>query len=54
MKSDFQKDEQLITQLITDKQANIEKKVDTDVDIAYKGLEQVLKILAFETNGMNS
>ena len=54
MKSDFQKDEQLITQLISDKQADIEKKVDTDVDIAYEGLEQVLKILAFETSGMNS
>ena len=54
MKSDFQKDEQLITQLITDKQADIEKKMDTDVDIVYEGLEQVLKILAFETNRMNS
>ena len=28
--------------------------MDTDVDIAYKGLEQVLKLLAFEINGMNS
>ena len=50
----FQMDEKLIDQFIADKVEEITKDVDTDVDLAYKALEQLWKIMAFNNNGTTS
>ena len=41
----------LISTLITEKKADIEQNVNTDVDLAYKVLEQLWNTMAFKNNG---
>ena len=47
-------DEKLIDQFISDKVAEINEEVHTDVELAYKALEQLWKIMVFENNGTTS
>ena len=50
----FQKDLKLIEEFITDKVAEIELKVNTDVDLVLEVLEQLWKLMEFEKNGTSS
>ena len=50
----FQEDEKLISQFITDRVAEINNDVDTDVDDMYEALEQLRNIMAFEKNETTS
>ena len=50
----FQVDEKLIDQFISDKVAEINGEIHTDVELAYEALEQFWKIMAFENNGTTS
>ena len=47
-------DEKLIDQFISDKVAEINEEVHTDVELAYETLEQLWKIMVFENNGPTS
>ena len=50
----FQADAELIREVGAEKLAEINKEVDTDVDLVYEALEQIRKIMAFGNNGTTS
>ena len=50
----FQADVELIREVGAEKLAEINKDVDTDVDLVYWALEQLRKIIGFENNGTTS